>query len=456
MAVTGSFCIPAIGRGRRSAVSMVDYSDHCCSYCTGDSDYQKKGFHQLLSNGKGADMSYSIKTRASIFLKDYQASRKICRVNKKPHAGTIRVAFIVQMAEIWDKEEPVYEAMLSNDLFEPTLIVIPPYDQVQENVPTSYEDNFFLKKYPEAVKGFDNGRWMDIKTQEYDYVFLQRPYDHYLPQGFRGSDIVDFAKVCYRPYGVSSADGFNGGNTDKLFFRNVYMSFMESDYMAKLLQNQFRFPFEKDTHHVLSLGYPALLPYLSFPDIHQVNRVLWTPRWSFDPVTGGSNFLVYKETFVELAAQNPHCQFVFRPHPLMFGEIVRQGIMMQTEIDDYLNTLHENKVIYDYGTPLLETLLDTDLLITDFSSIIIQFFLTKRPIIYCPSCIELNETIEQLKEGMYLANTSEELIRVTNDLVDQKDSLKEKRLSIINNKEFEAHRDAVNNILSVMKQDFGM
>ena len=395
--------------------------------------------------------------KASIgLLNDLRSSRKIKKVTQKSHAGTIRVAFIVQMAEIWDKEEPVYEAMLTDDRFEPTLIVVPPYDQVQERVTTCYDDNFFLEQYPDAVKGYDNGKWIDLKQQQYDYIFLQRPYDHYLPAGFRGSDIVAFSKVCYIPYGFSSADVFNEGNTNKSFFRNVYMSFMESDYMAKLLQYQYRFPLEKSTHHVLSLGYPALSPYLAFPDINQLTRILWTPRWSFSPTIGGSNFLIYKDTFVELAAQNPQCQFVFRPHPLMFGEILRQGIMTQTDIDDYLAILRENKVVYDYGTPLLETLLDTDLLITDFSSIIIQFFLTKRPIIYCPSCIVLNETIEQLKEGMYLANTPEELIRITNDLVDQKDPLKENRLRIINNKEFEAHRDAANNILSAMKQDSGM
>lgn len=399
-------------------------------------------------------MSISIKAKVSGLLKNIRAYRHIKHVQKKPHNGVIRVAFIAQMAEIWDKEEPVYEAMVNDDLFAVDMIVIPPYDQVKEAVDHSYDNNYFLDRYPEAIRGYQNESWINIKEKQYDYIFLQRPYDHYLPKGFRGSDLVAFSKVCFIPYGFNSADVFNGGNTNKEFFRNVYMSFMESAYMANLLKEQFKFKFEKNTHKVFNLGYPALSPYLSFPDIDKITRVLWTPRWSFDAIIGGSNFFKFKETFIELATSNPQCTFVFRPHPLMFGELMRQGIMTQAEIDEYLVHLNTIGILYDHDTTIYETFLKTDLLITDFSTIIIQFFLTKRPIIYCPSCIKLNDVLEKIQEGMYLADDAQTFLQTANDILHQNDYLQEKRLSIISNKEFEGHREAVNNIITAIKQDY--
>ena len=47
---------------------------------------------------------------------------------KKDLKKQVNIAFIVQMSEIWDKEEPVYQAMKENHYFSADIIVVPKFD----------------------------------------------------------------------------------------------------------------------------------------------------------------------------------------------------------------------------------------------------------------------------------------------------------------------------------------
>lgn len=394
--------------------------------------------------------------RPSEVKKDLSVRKDIERVRKKQHANSkIKVAFIAQMPEIWDKESPIYEAMLADQEFDPVLVAIPPcYDPENSTINTEYgESNYFLEKYPSCIRAYNNGAWISLANYNFDYVFLQRPYDHYLPNGFRSYDLVRFTKVCYIPYGFVGADVFNGGNSDKTFFRNIYFSFLESEYMVDVLSKKFRTRSERKNHKILNAGYPALIPYFSFDKTENLHTLMWTPRWSFDPVIGGSNFLNYKDCFIDTVKRYPDFRYIFRPHPLMFGEILNKGFMTQKEIDNYIAELEAIGVVYDKNTPLVESLKSVDVLITDFSTIIIQFFLTGRPIIYCESCIELNKTYQKMKKGMYLVNSNEDFIDSVSNISRKGDYLKSTRDEIIRGG-FGQHLNSINYILNAIKNDY--
>ena len=65
--------------------------------------------------------------------------------------GKISVGFIVQMPEIWDKLEPIYESMVDNDRFEVALILAPQYDFKNECLIYSFTNNYFLEKYKDVI-----------------------------------------------------------------------------------------------------------------------------------------------------------------------------------------------------------------------------------------------------------------------------------------------------------------
>ncbi len=382
---------------------------------------------------------------------DRAAARDIAAIYKAAHTSdVIRVGFIVQMPEIWDKEEPIYLAMKESPDFSTELIVVPGYDLVSKSVGTDFEGNYFLEKYDDAIPAFENNRWIDLSNR-YDFVFFQRPYDVYLPKELRSRSVRKYAKCCYLPYGFAGADVFNAGAAKKSFYRNISYAFLESDHTVELVKNTLA---KNDRlHHVENLGYPALEPYFSIRPEGKYRSFLWTPRWSYDEKLGGSRFLEYKDAIVTIAESWPEDSLVFRPHPLLFGEMVAKGFMTEREIDNYLALLDEKGVRLDKGNPLFETFKGTDVLIADFSSIIIQFFITGRPIIYCEAGIELNELYRKMSEGFYIAHDEEELMGYVEMLKRGEDPLFSVRQQIIN-EHLSVYKNGTDAIVERIRQDW--
>ena len=190
-------------------------------------------------------------------IEDFKADQRLRGVDRwqRGAKGGIRVGFVVQMSEIWDKESPIYDAMVQDESFEPELIVVPEYDWINCRVEDDYKGNYFLSNYNNAIRAYVDGEWMSLADGSYDYVFLQRPYDHYLPEGLRSSDIAKHSKVCYIPYGFSGSNIFDKGNSNVDFFRNVTFAFLESDYAVDLVTRQCVLPGEMQIRKIGTFGY---------------------------------------------------------------------------------------------------------------------------------------------------------------------------------------------------------
>jgi CDP-glycerol glycerophosphotransferase (TagB/SpsB family) len=74
--------------------------------------------------------------------------------------------------------------------------------------------------------------------------------------------------------------------------------------------------------------------------------------------------------------------------------------------------------------------LTSDILVSDMSSVMAEYFLTGKPIIYTHRQSAFNEFGEQLSEGFYWARDEVELCRVLAGLLAGNDPLREKRASL--------------------------
>ncbi len=62
-------------------------------------------------------------------ISDSKKKKKYILNNKRNKKNQqIKVGFIVQMPEIWDKEAPLFEAMVDDGRFDACLIIVPHYD----------------------------------------------------------------------------------------------------------------------------------------------------------------------------------------------------------------------------------------------------------------------------------------------------------------------------------------
>ena len=95
---------------------------------------------------------------------DFRSAYYIKRNIRAKNTGVIRIGFIVQMAEVWDKEVRIYEELRTRADVETFLIVVPPYDLKTDKNTLSYENDPFLSIYPEAIKALrPDGNWIDIR-----------------------------------------------------------------------------------------------------------------------------------------------------------------------------------------------------------------------------------------------------------------------------------------------------
>ena len=324
-------------------------------------------------------------------------------INNKSENPTVKVGFLVQMVTVWDKQEEIYSEILRRDGMEAFLFVVPEDDWSNQKIENSYDNNYFLNRYSESIKIYNsNGSVIDLTSYNLDYLFYPRPYDAHLPKELRSNVMRNYTKCCYIPYGFTGADVFNEGNVYNSFFDNIYFCFMDSEYMRKLLENQYQNEIKRGLKKIEYLGYPALEKYLDMPERDIISTMTWTPRWSYDKKLGGSNFLEYKDDFVELINRHKG-EVIFRPHPLMFDELVNRGLMSEENRDEYITKLKQKNTSIDMFHPIDEVLEKTDLLISDFSTIVGTFFLTGKPIIYCDKGIVLNEVYAEMAEYMYIA-----------------------------------------------------
>ena len=381
----------------------------------------------------------------------YYLFRQNMRRNEK---RKMRVAFMVNSFITGEKILPVYEAMKERGDIETFLVVYAGFDY--KYLDRAWE--YFKEKYPDDK--IYSCSLMDLRKLRPDYVFLPNPYESRRPfPGFRANDIIKFSKVCMISYGATLSHIFSDRlfNEFKSFWRNVYLYFpsaetVKNDFMEKFPQN-----LTLNYQHVEFFGYPALKPYYNLAkDPSAAKCILWSPRGNFDEKIGGSHFLDYKDDFVAFSRKHgDKVELLFRPHPDLFNELMKKKFMSREEINAYDKVLRENK-IYRQTTlaNMFNSIRKVDIFITDYSSIMIELFLTGRPVIYCeyPKAVPFPE-YEEMFKAMYIAHSWKEIESYLDDLLAGKDILFDKRQEIAK-KIYETHKDATEKIVERVVQDF--
>ena len=160
--------------------------------------------------------------------------------------------------------------------------------------------------------------------------------------------------------------------------------------------------------------------------------MLWTPRWSDDSTYGGTSFNKNRNNLIKLKEIFENIDLVLRPHPLTFENAIKEGWMTQSEVEDYKKAVIECGAEFDKNKLIESTFVDTDILITDFTSAIITFYLSGKPIIYCGDTnIKMTGLFKKIIETSYVAKEWDEVVKYVFDIINGKDDLLEKRKEVI-------------------------
>ena len=321
----------------------------------------------------------------------------------------LRVVLICQMPQLWNKQESVYLQMLRDPQFECTILTVPDESIAKEHQKESLA--FFDRLEGRVIQAQKaDGSWVSLEELRPDYVFYQRPYDHYLPECYRSGTVAAYARICYIPYCYACTVPVEASCYHQAFFTNVYLFFAENAYARDLVYHREEALYGAGRKKALYLGYPALDQILSARSVKSmfwekeedagIFKMLWCPRWTTDKNLGSSNFFEYKDALPGLVQSKKDWSMVFRPHPMMFDNFVKTGEMTAREAESYLRQYQAQAgLYYDKEADYYATLWRSDILIADLTTVMIEYLVTRKPIIYCVADIEYNAFMKGILSG---------------------------------------------------------
>lgn len=359
---------------------------------------------------------------------------------KRTQGKPINVLFVCNEPAEWSMFDSVYKAMAEDPGFAPLVIALPyRHGSLPEG---QYKDagmvEFCETRHIPAIRGYDKEtkEWLDPTSLMPDYVFFQSPYD-FFPPIWSVKQISMIAQVCYIPYGITIFRGeVNNVVHPAHFFRFTSLYFKENSLSKELFINKFQDQEWFNQNKVTLSGFPKL-DYLS--EINEISstiwkrglqkdikRILWTPRWR--TLEGTCHFFDYKEYFIKFCKQHQEVDFVLRPHPLCWQNFLKTKELtkddlknMETEYDNSLNmTLDKTGDYHD-------TFLTSDILVSDISSMLPEYFATGKPIVYTHRVDVFNELGRELSTGFYWVKNAVELKVALEMLISGSDPLWEKR-----------------------------
>jgi hypothetical protein len=377
----------------------------------------------------------------SCLAKEIFSHKAAMKINKKQ---PIHVVFVCHNPSIWGSLESVYHSINRDPYFRTTVVAIPYKHSVFTD--KEYHDGgmgtLLQEKKIEYIQGYkeENKEWLDLHRLSPDYIFFQTPYDRQFPFIYSSAYVSLFARICYVPYyGTLLYKGIVDEITHPInFFKNITYYFVthtseREDVLNKL--SDILFPEQivisgtpKTDYILQTKSVEGIAWKLGFKN--EITRILWTPRWRTSE--GNCHFFDYKDYFIAFLKSHRNVDFLFRPHPLSLQNFLKTGELSQADYDKLIkeyDQLQNGKI--DFSGDYKDTILSADILISDMSSILYEFFMTGKPIIYTHRVNSFNSFASKLATGFYWVKNQTELNATLHMLLEGNDPLKAVRQALI-------------------------
>ena len=381
-------------------------------------------------------------------IKRHLARKRFQKNNLQINKAKIKVVFICQYIPAWSKNKQLYETLKNDNRFEVLLLCIPNRIsanmlQDPDNLSNEVFDYFTSHGYKESINALvGRNQWLDLKSLHPDYVFYNR-FDRPMPLQYTSTVVSTYAKVCLIPYGFAL---HKAGEYmfDKQFAANTYCLFAESEEKRKEFIRWNRILCRLRLCKAVCCGitgvenaFKAKQDTTSAWDFSNKDfRVIYAPRWTQDSIWGGSSFLKYKESFFKIADEFPNVDILLRPHPLMFDNFISTGAMTEIEVAEYKRECElRRNLSLDSEKEYHATFWNSNLLICDYTSMLIEYYVTGKPIIYLTydENIVYTDLMNAMLSGCYIVHDESELREIIGNLVCGIDPLAEKRKAVIEN-----------------------
>ncbi len=371
-----------------------------------------------------------------------EVDRFIMEIQKKPKKELIKIVFMCQIPSVWNSNMSTFLAADKSHRMEAYILALPD-KLIKENNNVSHEDYGENESYQyccefckNTIKAYDeeSKEWFDLKEFKPDYVFVQRPYDIHLPPQYRSKVLAEYTKICHIPYAYSLMNYASRLSYHLDFCDNVYAIFTENQRYCEELKSIYFGLFQANWKKIKFFGYPRF-------DLHKKIKkekseykktVLWLPRWTTNRFVEATTFFKYKDILIDYFKNRPNIRFVCRPHPLMFRNFISTGEMTEQEVDKFKNMFKDTDNFYlDESPDYVKTMVETDIFISDTSSLLVEEFVISKPILFCGIKRHFDRENMRWAKYMYSVSNQQALLESLGKLLNSEDPLKEERKQFI-------------------------
>ena len=390
-------------------------------------------FEEWMINLKNNEFFYKVKEQLKNLRAFFLENRLsfLVKKNRRKNNGiknnVCNVLFVLQYPEMWNSFKSVYEAMLLDDTFSPIVLAVPKQNGVNSSN-ISFQDNndalVFCKRNNIKCKNARIGnKWINIKKHLHpNYIFVQRPYDECMPSCYSLFKLSKIALLCYIPYGYEFVRGVHLKiEYNYKMLSNLYFEFAESQETKSYVLNLSKKEFADGIRKVEYLGYPRFdLIDINFKKQNKIRTFLWLPRWSISDLNDKSHFFDYFDFLLNFFDSYKELQLIIRPHPLMFKNFIEKGVLTKKQVKEYIDRIGKSdNVSLDEEPDYLDSFYKSDALIADFTSLLIEYFLMNKPIIYCGDTQNFNNVGSIMSDGFLYAGNSKTLENNIMELYDK-------------------------------------
>lgn len=324
--------------------------------------------------------------------------------------------------------QSLYTVFENSKYFEPTVLVTLNKHYSQSDIKRVKENYQFFKSNNIRVKyGFniDENKHININEFEPDIVFPEEPWD--IAEEQNTYNISKHALCCYCSYGSGTTNGRN--EYCSRVFKQVWKYFLDNHEVEKnLIKHGVK---QKNLAVTGSIKLDAYLKPVNFEkQIWQSNnfRIIYAPHFSFSKksILKFGTFDKYYKFFLNFAISNPEIEFVFKPHPNLKKEIIKEKLMTEKDAENYYSQWanHPNTHLYENGN-YFDCFKTSDMMITDCNSFLTEYLPTQKPLLQLISKESkgLNKYGEEITGGYYKIHNLEELQNTLNKIICEKQDI---------------------------------
>lgn len=316
---------------------------------------------------------------------------------KQEEEVKIEVLFLPYKSSMWDSLESIWRAAEEDPLCDCYVMPIPYYERDADGNLSRF--CYEGEQFPEYVP-ITKYQEYDIAVHMPDIIYIHNPYDQNnkvttVHPKYYSSELKKYTEMLvYAPYYI--AGGYSteeraaakltvqgAVNSDKIIVQNKVMG----DFVNRLLPGKAVVSGSPKT----DFAEIKTLSEISIPNEWKEkignNKVILL-NWSLASILGYNEWINRYSDILDILLQSEKVTILWRPHPLMEATLESMRPHFLEKYHNLKNRmLMKSNVILDETPDLERAIMIADAMVTDLSSLIYKFWVTKKPIMILTSSL---------------------------------------------------------------------